>query len=141
MRPKILYHGSPHKLRGNKLLPKKAEDLEKNKYNLLCGVYASSIKNSAISMAIISAKGVWHAKLNTHTKTLTGIIYRGWPKQKYIYLHTLNSKNFKNIQKSSCQWISEKPVKPIKTEKLKIKDYLHLIKKATKKKRIENKFK
>ena len=96
MKPKFLFHGSPHKLRGEKLIPKKAEDLEKNKHNLIFGVYASSIKASAISMAIISSKGVWYAGLKTQTKNPTGIIYQGWPKQKYIYLHTLQSKNFKN---------------------------------------------
>jgi len=129
MKPKILYHGSPHKLIGKKLIPKKADDLEKNKYNLLKGVYASSIKNSAISMAIISAKGVFRSELKTHSKNPTGIIHQGWPKQKYIYLHILDSKNFKNLPRGSAQWISLKPVQPIKTEKLKILDYIYLIKK------------
>ena len=129
-------------MRGEKLIPKKAEDLEKNKHNLIFGVYASSIKASAISMAIISSKGVWYAGLKTQTKNPTGIIYQGWPKQKYIYLHTLQSKNFKNSPRGSSQWVSLKPIQPIKTEKLKIKDYIYLIKKATKKQKEEwkNKF-
>lgn len=134
---KYLYHGSPHKLRGDKLLPTKPDDLEKKKWNLHFGVYATNIKEAAISMAIICSKGVLFARLKTAAKDPAGIIYKGWPKQDYIYLYTLSNKGFKNIPKSSNQYISPKAVKPLLTEKLRVKDYLYLIRKATQKERKE----
>jgi hypothetical protein len=131
----VLYHGSPHKLKGDKLIPKPAEDLEKNKHNTITGIYASGFKNAAIAMAVLSTKGVWHAGLDTAAKNPIGIIYRGWPKQRYIYLHYLPSRTFKNIPKNSAQWVSEKPIKPLRTERLNVKDYIHFVRKATKKER------
>ena len=38
MKNKILYHGSPKKLIGDKLIPSLAEDLEKNPENMEKGV-------------------------------------------------------------------------------------------------------
>ncbi len=131
MKTRYLYHGSIKKIIGERLIPKKAKDLEKDSKNMHSAVYATDIKEIAIAMAIISCKGVYGAKLRFDRKPY-GIIYDGWPKQKYIYLYTLNIKDFKKMGGKGKQWASFKSVKPIKTKKLIIKDYIKLIKKASK---------
>ena len=132
-----LYHGSAKKIKGKFLIPKKPHDLGNQKENLIKGVYATDVKNSAIAMAIISSKGVISGTLNYKKKS---VIYEGWPKQKYIYLYHFPIQTFKRTSKESHQLVSKKSVKPIKIEKLNIKDYLKLVRKATKKE-IENFFK
>ena len=126
---KVVYHGSPKKFKGRFLIPHKPHDLGKRKVNVIKGIYTTDIKNSAIAMAIISAKGVVSGTLFYRKRS---IIYEGWPKQKYVYLYHLPIQFFRETPKKSHQWVSVVKVKPIKTEKLKIKDYLCLIKKATK---------
>ncbi|MBD3247120.1 hypothetical protein GF378_00685 [Candidatus Pacearchaeota archaeon] len=129
-KPKLLYHGSPFKLKGTILKPKKAEDLEKNKSSTHKGVYASSLKKAAIAMAILSTKGVLYAGLDTFSKRFKKAqIYDGWPKAKYIYLYTLPSETFTDKPKGSAQWVSFEPVRPLKAERLKVEDYLHLVSK------------
>lgn len=132
IKPKFLFHGSPKKIKGGFLVPRQPHDLENCKENLKKGVYASNLKGKAISMAIISSKGVRSSSLN-FKKRKKAIVYEGWPKQKYFYLYILPSENFSKSNISSSQWVSSKKVKPIKTKKLKVKDYLHLIRKATQK--------
>ena len=126
----FIYHGSPKKLIGNKLIPKKATDLGNRKENLHTGVYATDIKEVAIAMAIISSKGVICSSLKNNKPY--GIIYDGWTEQRNIYLYSLSKKNFKNTPPNKHQYVSETPIKPVKIEVLKIKDYLNLIRKATK---------
>jgi len=139
VRPKHLYHGSAIKIIGDKLIPKKAKDVNKeNIDNNLKGVYASSNKKQATAMALHSSKGVKEGSLQMQKKKgkisiKNSIVYIGWPKQKYVYLYTLPSTTFKNIPQGSPQWVSSKSVKPEKIEKLLVKNYLHLIRKATKK--------
>ena len=130
MKNKILYHGSVKKIKGQFLIPQKPQDLEREKENLLKAVYATDIKNSAIAMAIINARGVISGTLKYKKMS---VIYEGWPKQKYIYLYSLSSDLFKKNSKKSHQWISASKVKPIKINKLEIKDYLKLVRKAKKK--------
>lgn len=135
MKPKYVYHGSARKLIGEKLIPKKANDLEKSPHNLLKGVYASDVKNEAIAMGIISSKGVHSSSCGVERKVNTkvdAIIYEGWPKQKYLFLYTLPSKTFQSKPKGSHQWVSLTPVKPEKIEKILISDYIFLVRKATK---------
>ena len=131
MKPKFLYHGSIRKILGY-LTPHKPEDLENRKENIKKGVYASNIKNDSIAMAIISSKGVIYASLS-FKKRKKALIYEGWPKQRYIYLYTLPSITFNKSSNKSSQWVSRIKVKPTKIERLKIKDYIHLIRKATEK--------
>jgi len=143
MKPRYLYHGSGKKLIGDKLLPKKANDLdEKNIDNSLKGIYASSVREEAIAMALFgcsSVKGgsLGMQKIKRKFKIISAIIYHGWPKQKYIYLYVLPSETFQNRPRGSPQWVSSKPVKPKKLEKLLVADYIHLVRKATKKEKIE----
>ena len=94
------------------------------------GVYATDIKNNAIAMAIISSKGVISGSLN-FKKNKKAIIYEGWPRQKYVYLYGFLSKGFIKDSKKSSEWISQNKVKIINLKKLKIKNYLNLVRKAT----------
>ncbi|MEK6898716.1 MAG: hypothetical protein AABW79_01325 [Nanoarchaeota archaeon] len=135
--PTYLYHGSGRRILGA-LVPKKANDLDKVKENSLNGVYASSVKEQALSMALHSCKGVREGSLGMHKvndelKIRDSVIYRGWPKQKYIYLYTILSNSFVNRPRGSSQWISFRAVRPFKIEKLLVKDYIHLVRKATNK--------
>lgn len=124
----VLYHASSKNLIGEKLIPKQADDLEKRKENLFNGVYATDIKEVAIAMGIISSKGVISGSLQN--KKPYGTIYEGKPEQEFIYLYYLPKNQFKLTPPNKHQFVSEKPVKPIKIKKLKIEDYLVLIKYA-----------
>jgi len=129
-----LYHGSARKLIGNKLIPKQGRDVYDNSENLHKAVYATDLRNAAIAMAIISCEGVRGGGLNiSKNVAIPGIIYKGNPEQNDIYLYILDSKGFKPTKKGGHQFISKEPVKPLKTEKLKVKDYAHLTRKANKK--------
>jgi len=131
-KPKYLYHGSVQKIKGNKLKPKQPHDLGNRKENLHKAVYASSNKEISIAMAIISCKGVISASLRFMKKPY-GIIYEGWPKQDFIYLYTIFSNTFVQSKKGSKQWHSIKAVKLFKVDKIKVRDCLHLVRKARKK--------
>lgn len=132
-KPKYLYHGSPHKLKGDTVNPSQGDDSDERPENKLFGVYASDRKDFAIVMAILTCPDVIGGSIEGFTEDkIIAKIYGSFPKQKYIYLHTISSKTFKPTKSISHQFISEKPVKPVKTEKILVSDYLHLIKKATK---------
>lgn len=135
-KPRILYHGSSTAITGKELIPKQSNDLGQNPENLIKGVYATDIKDLAIAMAIISSKGVNWSSLS-FSKYEKGksksIIYKGYPLQKEIYLYHLPSTNFIQSKRIKHQFVSKNKVKPIKFEKLNIKDYKHLFKKATEK--------
>ena len=89
-------------------------------------------------MGIFSCKGVKGAGIHVKGKRkIDAIIYNSWPKQKYFYLYTLPSRTFKEMPKGSAQWASLKSLKPLKIEKLLVKNYLHWIRKATKKEKSE----
>ena len=132
MKIKFFYHGSPKKIKGKFLLPNKPQDLEKKKENLRKAVYATNLKKSAIAMALICSKGVVSASIDIK-KGKKAIVYEGWPKQKYVYLYTLPKKGFVKSKGISGQHVSSEPVCLIKTERIKVKNYLNLIRKATKK--------
>lgn len=139
-KPKYLYHGSGKGLVGDKLVPKKANDLAGTEDNSLNGIYASSVKDQAISMALHSCEGVGEGELGMHKvngelKIQDSVIYRGWPTQKYVYLYTLPSETFNNKPLGSAQWVSFDSVKPVKIEKLPVEKYIHLVRKATDKER------
>ena len=131
--PKVLYHGSSKKLVGDTLNPSQGDDSDERPENKLFGVYATDRKDFAITMAIITCKGVTGGSIEGFTKdTIDAKIYGKFPKQKYVSLYTLPTKTFKPTKSIKHQFISDAPVKPIKTEKILVSDYLHLIKKATK---------
>jgi len=130
-KPKYVYHGSGKKLEGDKLIPKKATDLGENPDNLLEGIYASDWKEDAIIMDILSCKGVRSAGSHVEKNKVEEIIYDGWPQQDYFWLYILQSKKFESRPRGSHQYISLTPVKPEKIERLAVKDYIHLVRRAT----------
>jgi hypothetical protein len=132
-KPKYVYHGGSKKLIGKRLIPKKARDLGKEPDNMLQGIYASDSRNEALAMGILSCKGVKEASCGIRNGRLKAILYSGEPKQDYFYVYTLKSETFENRPKNGHQWVSLTPVKPLKIERLLIKDYLHLIKMANEK--------
>ena len=133
-KPKYVYHGSGRELEGDKLIPKKATDLGDRPDNLLTGVYASDVKNEAIAMGILSCNSVKSSSCGVERKPSTkvkAIIYDGWSQQDYFYLYTLPSATFESRPTGSNQYISLTSVKPEKIERLKVKDYIHLVRRAT----------
>ncbi len=133
-KPKYVYHGSGKELVGDKLVPKRATDLGDKPHNTLEGVYASDVKEEAIAMGILSCKGVGSSSCGVYEKhdlKVEVIIYGGWPEQDHFYLYTLSSEVFENKPRGSHQYVSLVPVKPLKIERLLVKDYMHLIRKAT----------
>jgi len=132
-KPKYVYHGSPKKING-KFVLRVPRDLGKCKHNIMNGIYASSVKNKAIGMAVCGAKGVVSSGMGFDIgDRKKGVIYEGWPSQEYVYLYTFFSETFKRCPKNSTQFVSMKSIIPIKTEKLKTKNYLKFIRKASKK--------
>lgn len=131
MKPKYVYHGSPNALVGNFLQPRKATDLGNRSENIHTGVYATDIINHARIVAILSSKGVNSSSLSLNDPKSLGIIYDGWPEQKEVFVHTLPINTFQKTGVKSHQWISLVSVKPVKTEKINVSDYLHLVRKAT----------
>ena len=130
--PNVLYHGSPKTLIGDTLNPSQGDDSDERPENKLFGVYATDRKDFAIVMAIINCKDVLGGSIEGFTKnTIDAKIYGKLPKQKYVYLYTLAIKTFNPTKSIKHQFFSDVPVKPIKTEKILVSDYLHLIKRAT----------
>lgn len=128
-----LYHGSTRKLKI--LKPKQATGINK-KADRQVGVYATDKKDRAIAMTLIHLKGIeGGTRLNFPKGKPKGIIFEGWPTQKYFYLYTLPKKTFKKID--SWQWISKEEVIPLKIEKLKTKDYVYMIRKGTEREKKE----
>ncbi len=132
--PKVLYHGSSNKLEGCKLQPSLGKDSEERPENNLLAVYATDRKDLAIVMGILGCKDVFGGSIDSYQKEkLNAIIYGKFPKQEFIYLHRLPIKTFKQTKIDAHQFVSDVAVKPIKTEKIKIKDYLNLFRVGTKK--------
>jgi len=129
----VLYHGSPKKLIGEKLKPSLGDDSEERPENNLFAVYATDRKDLAIVMAMFSCKGVTGGSIDKYQNgKLNARIYGGYPKQEFIYLYHLPVKTFKQTKIDKHQFVSLVAVKPIKTEKIKLEDYRHLVRLATK---------
>lgn len=134
MKPLILYHGSPNKLIGNTLIPKKSSDVNNNPENVKTAIYATDKKELAMTMGIICSKGVKGSSLDFNKPSKEppfGTIYCGKPKSEIFYLHYLNAKDFKKSNGLNHQYFSTKPIKPLKTEILMVKEYKDYIKYAS----------
>jgi hypothetical protein len=131
---KVLFHGSPNKLKGNTLNPSKGNDSEERPENNQFGVYASDRRDLAIVMGIFGCKDVIGGSIDEYKDDkLNAKLYGEFPKQEYIYLYHLPLETFKQTKIDPHQFISLVSVKPLKIEKIKIKNFLYLIKKVTKK--------
>ena len=129
----VLYHGSPRKLVGEKLNPSYGGDSEERPENNFLAVYATDRKDLAIVMAMMACKDVIGGSIDKYKKSkLDARIYGNYPNQKFIYLHHLPVKTFKQTKIDKHQFVSLVAVKPIRTEKISVKDYHHLLRPATK---------
>ena len=90
----VLYHGSPKKI-VEELVPKKAKDLDSTKQNMLKGVYATDIKDVAITMGIVGIEGVKTACANlSSSKKPIAIIKTGDRNISFVKINKYNSKYF-----------------------------------------------
>lgn len=130
----VLYHGSPNPLVGDKLRLSQGKDDPIRPENNEFGVYATSRKDLAIVMAIFGCKDCLGGSIDEYENNkLNATIYGDFPKQEYVYVHHLQKDAFKQLKIDPMQYVSLVAVKPIKTEKVKIQDYKHLLKVATEK--------
>ena len=133
MKNKFVYHGSRKEIIGDKLEPRRANGLGEKIDEKQTGVYSTDRKDAAIVMGIIS--GAKLSSMYFYRGKARGIIYEGWPKREKVYLYYLPKEKFEKIKGDNWQWISYNAIKPIKIEKLYVKNYVHLIRKATNKER------
>jgi len=132
-KPRYLYHGSPRKLVGEKLNPSWGDDSEERPENNLFAVYATDRKDLAIVMAMIGCKDVIGGSIDEYQDgKLNARIYGNYPDQEFIYLYHLPVETFKQTKIDEHQFVSLVAVKPIKTEKIRVEDYHHLARLATK---------
>ena len=132
-RPNVLYHGSSRELEGETLNPSWGDDSEERPENNLFAVYATDRKDLAVVMAMIGCKDVLGGSIDEYQDgKLNARIYGNYPSQEYIYLHYLPTDTFEQTKIDEHQFVSLVPVKPIKTEKIRVRDYLHLARIATK---------
>lgn len=124
MKPKILYHGSNKKI--SILKPRQPSfDLKENSMK---AVFATSNKNLAIAMGLTAQKGT--ESFGSRDKLMINFI-KGYPKMRHVYLHYLNSRNFKLNRRK--EYISKKEVKPFKIEEYPLSKLTHLWRKSNKK--------
>lgn len=136
-KPKYVYHGSSRRISGP-FNPNVPNDLTKSKDNNINAIYATSSKIKAIAMGICASKGVARSGMDFEIGNRSkGIIYEGWPKQKYVYLYTFISDTFERSPKNSTQFVSRSSVSPVKIEKMEISKYIHLVRRASKKEIID----
>ena len=130
---KFLYHGSSRELEGEKLIPHKGDDSDERPENNLVAVYATDHRELAIVMAIIGCKDVVGGSIDEYFDdgSVNARLYGDYPKQEYIYLHYLPIEGFSQTKIDKHQFVNPNPVKPIKTEKILIKDCHKLIRLAT----------
>lgn len=128
---KYVYHGSGKEFIGEKLIPKKANDLGNKPDNILKAIYATNLRKCAIVMGILSCDGIRYSSLGFRDGKMNAIIYEGEPLYNYFYLYTLPSNSFENKPKGSHQYLSLISVRPEKIEKLMMKDYINLVRQAS----------
>ena len=132
MKSKYLYHGSSGELKGSKLNPSWGEDSEERPENNLFAVYATDRKDLAIVMGILGCEDVLGGSIDEYQgDKLNAVIYGDFPKQEFIYLHYLPIKTFSQTEIDKHQFVSKVAVSPIKTEKIRIRNYYNLFRVGT----------
>lgn len=126
MKPKVLYHGSNKKI----IILKPKQPSFDLKDNSMKAVFATNNKNLAIGMGLTTQKGSSSFATHSHTQAMINFV-KGYPKMKHIYLHYLNSKDFKHNRGN--EYISTKEVKPFKIERYNVSDLSHIWRKSNKK--------
>lgn len=127
-----LYHGSNKRIKGDRLRPIYPKDISGRQWNSYRAVYATNIKDIAITFALIKSEGVVSSGLNFRAKDKPfGIIYEGWPNQEEIYIYHILEGKFIQDPHIDEQWYSRKSIRPSKIEVLKTDDHTPFIRKAT----------
>ena len=140
-REDILYHGSTRLM--DRIQARKAIDVGGDPSNNQTAVYATDMRNFAISMGLTSkGSDVGHFWSEDETDSeFQSVLYNGDIRHgEYVYLYTLprfDSNNKDMFVKSSThhEFYSKpgiKYIEPLKVEKLKVDDYLHLLRKPNK---------
>jgi hypothetical protein len=124
---KYVYHGSTKKIEGH-LEPRKSTDLGNKPENLHTAVYAATNRDVAIAMAILGTGNIKGSSLLKGS----AIYYAGAPdKNATVFLYVFPKDKFEPT-KNPRQYISKVPVVPSRIYKIKVKDYLHLVREGTK---------
>jgi hypothetical protein len=126
--PKILFHGSDKKI--NLLEPR--EPIKDLKENSMKAVFATDNKNLALGMALANQK--YSSSFRSYDKNVINFV-RGYPKMKFVYLHYLDSRDFKYNREE--EFISIEKVKPLRIEKINISELNNLWRKSNKKELFE----
>ncbi len=135
MTPIYLYHGTSVPIEGELIMPRKGKDAKNRPENMHTAVYATDSKDIAIAMAILRCKGVKMSSIR-FTQNPPATIYDGWPEQEEIYLYTISPSKFQQTSMKK-QWISLFPTKPLKVERIRVADFLHLVRRASEDERIK----
>jgi len=122
---KYVYHGSAKKIEGS-LEPRQSNDLENRPENLHKAVYAATDRNVAIAMAILGTGNIKGSSLLRGS----AIYYAGKPDpEAFVYLYVFPKDKFQQTA-NPRQYISKVQIEPLRVYKLKVKDYLHLVREA-----------
>jgi|LauGreDrversion4_2_1035121.scaffolds.fasta_scaffold56680_5 hypothetical protein len=113
-KPKILFHGTPHRIEGSSLEPRQATDFTTTA-NSECAVYATDRRDIAIGMSLRASSR--HAGFgNFHENPFKHVFLRGEPKETPCFLYTVSSETFENA--GLHQWISVVAVPVLSVEEL-----------------------
>lgn len=122
-KPKFLYHGSRNRIEVLKpRLPPK--DMPHNSKK---GVYATDNKNYALGMGLASK----NSEAFRSRKTSQINFIKGPPRHKYVYLHVVDSKDFKKSFRD--EYVATKAIKPVKIMRFEVAELGHLWRKSSKK--------
>jgi len=110
-KPKILFHGSSHKIR-NYLKPRKPAD-RTFKYNSQNGVYATDRFGCAIGISLAGKQRVFVK--NYISRNFKIIFIEKPPIKVKRFIYEVSSEGFKESPKGSHQWFSKARVKILKT--------------------------
>lgn len=129
---KYLWHGSVEKF--EKLIPSQATDISGHHESNKKAVYATDLKNLAISFGLKDKNSNSYAHWTKSGEFNGMVVVKGKIRTgKEFYLYKLDSKDFEKCKGVSHQYYSKEEVKPIKVLELKVDDYIHLIRIGDKK--------
>lgn len=128
----IIYHGGPKKLENVCLEPRQAYDHPDRPKNNQLAIYGTDKKDLAIVMAMFGCDDVMGGSINEYKEdVLNAVIFGQYPQQEFVYIYHLPSETFKQTKIDHHQFISDKSVKPIMVEEVRVKDYYHLARLGT----------
>jgi hypothetical protein len=131
----VVWHGSIGKIDGH-LEPRQAHDISGNPEQNLNAIYAYENRDWAIIPGLVrNPDGSWpevfvNPTVSDQLVVISGEIRKG----KEIYLYKLPAETFRNtgVPSDRPEWVSMEPVQPCAVEVVKVNDYVHLVRFATK---------